>query len=215
MRDIPIFTGEHGVASLTLSQIPYKQEAYIRIQSSAEPDLLLQECVSFCKAVGAECIYFTGYDDHNYPCYTELFEMSVLRENLPDTDAALIPVQQDTVKKWTEIYNQRMAQVPTAAYMREQDGRRLLAAGNGYFVHRNGELLGIGIASGETIAAIASAVPGAGRDVLLALNHALSGERAVVEVASENKAACKLYDSLGFLPVRTITKWYRFHNTVM
>ena len=215
MRDIPIFTGEHGVASLTLSQIPYKQEAYIRIQSSAEPNLLLQECVSVCKAVGAEHIYFTGYDDHNYPCYTELLEMSVLRENLPDTDAALIPTQQDTIKTWMEIYNQRMTQVPTAAYMRDQDGKELLAAGNGYFVHRNESLLGIGIASGETISAIVGVVPGAGKDVLLALNHALSGERAVIEVASENKKARRLYDNLGFLPVRTITKWYRFCNPVM
>lgn len=215
MQDIPVFTSGHGIASLTLSQIPYKQEAYIRIQSSEAPERLLSECISFCRSAGAEHIYFCGYDNHAYPVYIELLEMATLREALPDTDALLIPVMANTIDKWIEIYNYRMKDVPTSAYMRQRDGKRLLGAGNGYFIHRNGELLGIGIASGETISAIATVVPGVGRDALLALNHALSGERVIVEVASENTAARRLYDSLGFLPVRTITTWYKFCEGVM
>ena len=208
MQDIPVFTGEYGVASLTLSQVPYKQEAYVRIQSAGEPEKFLQECAGFCKAVGAEKIYFCGYDEHDYPVYTELWEMAVSRDNLPDTDAALIPVQENTISRWMEIYNRRMKDVPASAYMRIQDGKKLIDSGNGYFVHRDKELLGIGIASGDTISAIVGTVPGAGREVLLALNHALSGDHAVVEVASVNILARKLYDRLGFLPVKTILKWY-------
>ena len=210
MRDIPIFTGEYGVASLTLSQVPYKQEAYIRIQSASDAERLLLECADFCKAVGAEKIFFTGYENHSYPVYTELLEMAVLRESLPDTDAALIPLQDKTLDKWVEIYNHRMQNVPASSYMRVQDGKKLLEAGNGYFVHRNGQLLGIGIASGDAVSAIASVLPGAGRDVLLALNHALFSERLIVEVASKNLAACRLYESLGFMTTKIILKWYQF-----
>ena len=54
MRDIPVFTTEYGVASLVLREIPYRQEAYISIQSSLQPEELLAECVSFCRACGAE-----------------------------------------------------------------------------------------------------------------------------------------------------------------
>ena len=210
MRDIPVFTGEYGIASLTLSQIPYKQEAYIRIQSALEPEQFLRECAGFCRAVGAERIFFTGYEDHTYPVYMELMEMAVLRESLPDTDAALMPLQEKMLSEWIEIYNSRMRGVPASSYMRAQDGKQLLAAGDAYFVHSDGQLLGIGVASGGTIQAIASVVPGAGRDVLLALNHALSADRVIVEVASENVAACKLYTSLGFLPTRVILRWYQF-----
>ena len=32
MRDFPIFSTETGVSSLTLKEIPYKKQAYIRIQ---------------------------------------------------------------------------------------------------------------------------------------------------------------------------------------
>ena len=43
MRDMPFFTTLSGVASLTLSQIPYTGKAYIRIQDSTEPEQFLRE----------------------------------------------------------------------------------------------------------------------------------------------------------------------------
>ena len=60
MRNIPVFTTEYGVGSLILREIPYRQEAYIRIQDTKEPEAFLGECVDFCKAAGAERIYGTG-----------------------------------------------------------------------------------------------------------------------------------------------------------
>ena len=60
MRDMPMFTTENGVASLTLNQIPYTKSAWIRIQNSVSPQALLEECIAFCKAVDAEYIYATG-----------------------------------------------------------------------------------------------------------------------------------------------------------
>lgn len=210
MRDIPVFTGQYGVASLCLSQVPYKQEAYIRIQSTQDSERLLQECADFCKAVGANKVFFTGYEHHSYAAYTEVWEMVASRESIPDTDAALMPLLEKNLDEWLEIYNRRMRDVPGSSYMRLQDGKRLIEAGNGYFVHRNGALLGIGVASGEKIDAVVGVVAGAGRDIVLALNHALSGDRAIVEVASENAAACRLYKAMGFVPTRMILKWYQF-----
>ena len=68
MKDIPLFTTEFGIASLTLNEIPYSRKAYFRIQDSAQPEQFVEECRDFCRAVGAEEIYATGheYGDDNY-----------------------------------------------------------------------------------------------------------------------------------------------------
>ena len=212
MRDIPMFIGEYGAASLILSQIPFKKEAYIRIQDSCDPKKLLVEAAAFCRCAGGEKIFFTGFCDHTFPCFCEIWTMRCLRSELPDTDAALIPMQEHTVEDWRQIYNDRMYNVSVASLMNSQQGKQLLASADAYFVHRQNVLLGIGIASGENIRALASVVPGAGRDVLLALNYALSGEIAVVEVASSNSAAIRLYRNLGFVPSQLVEKWYEFVN---
>ena len=54
MKDIDLFTTEYGIASLILKEIPYKGEAYIRLRETQQPELLLQECVRFCRRCGAE-----------------------------------------------------------------------------------------------------------------------------------------------------------------
>ena len=59
LKDIPMFDTETGVSTLVLKEIPYKQVAYVKVQS-VQPDGLkahLQECVSFCRMCGAERIY--------------------------------------------------------------------------------------------------------------------------------------------------------------
>ena len=77
MRDIPVFTTEYGVASLTLQDIPYRGTAYIKIQSTAQPKEFLDECVDFCIAAGAERVYAAGHDFlAAYPLHTALWQMS-------------------------------------------------------------------------------------------------------------------------------------------
>ena len=124
-------------------------------------------------------------------------------------DACLFPVTESTLSQWLDIYNQRMADVPNASYMDSSDGKALLGAGDGYFVHRNGELLGIGKASGEKIDAVASVVPGMGETVMMALMSVLTGETAWLTVADTNTRAVRLYQRMGFLPVQELTRWYR------
>jgi ribosomal protein S18 acetylase RimI-like enzyme len=58
------------------------------------------------------------------------------------------------------------------------------------------------------IESIIAVKPGAGRDVMLALCSSLSSERVVLEVASTNEKAIRLYEKLGFLKNAEISRWY-------
>lgn len=210
MQNIPVFTTPSGVASLTLKEIPYKGIAYIRIQASAQPLQMVKECVDFCRSAGAKCIYAAGDPVlEQYPLYTAIWRMECARACLPETDAAIFPVQQKTVETWRDIYNIRMKHVPNSATMSILDAQDMLKKGDGYFVHRGGTLLGIGKAGGGVIDAVISQVRGSGRDVLLALCKALSEDKVCVEVASVNEPAVRLYESLGFIRTAEISKWYK------
>lgn len=209
MRDIPVFATEYGVGSLVLREIPYRHEAYIRVQDTAQPAGFLQECVSFCRLAGAQKIYATGHDFlQNYPLHTAVWRMMCSMDGLPETNAMTVPVTAQTLAQWRAIYNEAMAPVPNASYMDSADAKKLLEQGNGYFVHTAGRLLGIGIASGETVQAVISVEKGAGREVLLALTHALSGDKVVLEVASANSRALRLYERLGFIKTSELSRWY-------
>lgn len=210
MKDIPVFTTEYGAASLILAQIPYREEGYIHVQSSLEPKLLLEECAQFLRACGAERIYATGKDlPPELPVYTVLVQMQIPREVLPETDAALWPVLPENINRWAEIYNQKTPQIPMGAWLTDSRRRELLESGEGYFVHRNGQLLGIGRVGGDTIHFVASVSPGAGADVVAALAHGSSEPVLRLTVASTNEKAVKLYENLGFVQTRQISAWYR------
>lgn len=209
MRDIPVFTTENGVASLILREIPYRGEAYIRIQDTACPEELMEECVSFCRIAGAEKIYATGHEYlQKFPLHTKVLQMVRSMDGLPETDAMTMPITDQTLEQWRQIYNEAMKPVDNASYMDMRGAKKLLQEGNGYFVHRDGELLGIGIAADETVHAVVSVKPGAGQDVLLALVHALFSERIVLEVASTNTRAICLYERLGFIATAELSTWY-------
>ena len=215
MQNIPVFTTENGVASLTLKEIPYTKKAYITLQNTQNPDSFLQECVDFCRAVGALQIYATGHIYlEKFPLHTTVCQMHRTLKDLPVTDAFLVPVQEGTIAQWQEIYNKRMQGISNAAYLTMQDAKKYLQAGSAYFVYNRESLLGIGIAAGDTIAGIASVLPGAGRDVLLALMHSLSSETVFLEVASDNLRAIGLYKRLSFQTTKEISRWYQIFKDV-
>lgn len=210
MKDIPVFDTEFGVASLFLREIPYRRRAHIKIQSSLEPEKLLAECIAFCRMCGAEWIDAAGHDYlEQYPLITALLAMQCPRGSIPETDACLFPVTEQTVARWLEIYNERMAHIPNAAYMDSADGRELLKTGDGYFVHRNGELLGIGKAAGDFIDTVISVKPGAGETVVQALSSLLTGETVRLMVAGANEKAVRLYERMGFVKTKELVRWYR------
>lgn len=209
MKDFPVFTTEYGVASLVLREIPYQGCAYVTIRDSLEPEKLLAECVSFCRICGAEAVYASGHESlSSYPLHTALWEMRCLTSELEDTDAALWPVQAETLEQWRGIYNEKVVKVPNGAWMTERDAQQMLAKGEGYFVHRGETLLGIGKVSGAALEWVAAVRPGAGRDVVCALAHGVTEEMVSLTVASNNTKAVGLYESLGFVRAREFSRWY-------
>lgn len=209
MKDFPVFTTEYGVASLILREIPYQGIAYIFIRDSLEPEKLLEECVSFCRLCGAETILAKGHDFlEQYPLYTVLWEMRCDISLLPETEACLLPVQEKTLEEFRRIYNSKISQVPCGAWMTEKDGKEMLEKGTGYFIHRGGELLGIGMADGGEVPWVASVKPGRGRDVVCALAHAMTEDTISLTVASANEKAVRLYESLGFVKTKEISRVY-------
>ncbi len=210
MKDIPVFDTAYGVASLFLREIPYRQRAHIRIQSSLEPEKLLEECIGFCRACGAEWCDASGHAYlEKYPLITALYSMQCDKNAIGETDACLFPVTEKTVGRWLEIYNQRMADIPNAAFMDSWDGRELLKTGDGYFIHRDGELLGIGKAKDDFIDTVISVMPGMGETAVKALASILNGETVRLTVAGANERAVRLYERMGFVKTRELSRWYR------
>lgn len=209
MKDFPVFTTEYGVASLILKEIPYQEIAYVIIQDALEPEKLIAECRNFCRICGARQIYAKGHAAlESRPLYTALWEMRCQTRAIPDTDAALWPVQEQTIGAWRKIYNEKVKRIPNGAWMTEADGADMLRTGDGYFIHREKTLLGIGRASGGRIDLVAAVQPGAGRDVTAALAHAVTGDSVSLMVASANEKAIRLYEKLGFIKTSEISRWY-------
>lgn len=212
MRDFPIFTTEYGVSSLYLKEIPYKKEAYIRIRDVQEGFFAehLAECVSFCRIAGAEHIFAADSEElAEYPPYTSILEMRgtawVDSEKLEN----LFPVTEETISQWRQICNERMRGIACSATQTAADEKEILSSGGAYFVHRNGELLGIGWVKDPELLAVAAVKPGAGERVMHTLMSLVEGDRMTLEVASTNERAIRLYEKLGFVRTAEKTRWHR------
>ena len=210
MRDFPVFTTQFGVASLVLREVPYTGRAYITLQSTLEPEALIQECVEFCVAVGAEEIFGSGHGYlEKFPFHTSVLKLQCDCEVLGDTDALLWPVNSDTMERWRELYNQKSTRIPNGAYLSQRELIKLLTDSCAYFVHRDHKLIGTGLVSRDEILWVSSVAAGMGADVVRALVHGITSETVTLEVASENKKAIDLYQRLGFVVIEERSRWYR------
>lgn len=212
MKDFPMFTTEYGVASLLMKEIPYKETAYIIIQSSQQPEELLAECISFCRICGAEKIYAAGHAYlERYPLHSIIYEMQ--GEAQPDESkvAHLWPVTKETVGQWREICNRRMHPIDNSATLESWDEKEIVEKGDAYFVHRDGALLGIGWIRDGELQEIASVVPGSGEAVLHTLMSILPGQVLKLQVVSTNFRAISLYERSGFIKTAEESRWYQVH----
>ena len=211
MKDFPVFTTETGVASLILKEIPYRNLAFIHVLDVQPGGLkaLLEECVGFCRMAGAERILAKGHKElTEYPLHSIVFKMSM--PLLPtEPEANLWPVTEDTVSSWRELYNQKMRGVDNHATLTSRDEKTILSSGGAYFVHREGQLLGIGWLEGSELLALASTVPGMGETVARTLFTAVNGDRVTLEVVSTNRRAIRLYEKMGFVTTGEVSRWYR------
>ena len=210
MKDFPMFDTEFGIASLVLKEIPYKGIAYIILREVWDPENLLKECVSFCRMCGAEIICASGHEIlENYPLYTTVLEMQGEAAVEKAALKSLFPVTETTVTQWRNLYNEKMRPIDNAATMTAFDEKRIVESGGAYFVHDHGELLGIGWLADTELLAVAAARPGAGRVVLNTLMSLSEGARMRLEVASTNERAIRLYEKMGFIPTKEISRWYK------
>lgn len=211
MKDFPVFTTDYGVSSLILREIPYRQEAYIHIQD-VQPEGFeehLKECISFCRMAGAERIYVK---DHvllkDCPVHTVIYEMRGTAWVDHSKLEHLFPVTEQTVSRWRSIMNERMRCVDNGATLTSKDEKEILESGGAYFVHHSGELLGVGWLKDTELALVAGVKPGAGERIMHTLMSVLEGTGMTLQVASTNHRAIRLYEKLGFLKVREISRWY-------
>ena len=210
MKNFPVFPTSHGAASLTLKEIPYRREAYIKIQSTQEPELLLEECIGFCTACGAERIYASGHDFlEQFPLHTSVYQMKGCLFLSEEESPSMFPVTEATVSKWREIYNDKMQRVDNASTLEARDESEILRSGGAYFVHRSGELLGIGWLVEDKLAAMAAVKPGAGEMVCKAMQSLIPQQTITLEVATTNQKAIRLYERQGFLKTEELSRWYR------
>lgn len=211
MRDFPVFTTDFGVSSLILREIPYRREAYIHMQD-VQPDGFsehLRECVSFCRMAGAERIYAAGHAAlEAYPQYTAVLEMRGTAWVDQQKLKSLFPVTEQTVSRWRSIMNERLREVDNAATLTAADEKKILQSGGAYFVHQEGELLGVGWMEDTKLLQVAAVKPGVGELVMHSLMSLVEGADMTIEVASTNTRALRLYEKLGFLTVRDVMQWY-------
>ena len=212
MKDFPVFTTDWGVSSLILREIPYREEAYIHIQD-VQPEGFeehLKECVSFCRMAGAERVYATGSQLlQAYPEYMSVYEMRGTAWVDPEKLQNLFPVTDTTVSRWRGLMNERLRPVDNAATLTAFDEKKIVQSGGAYYIHRNGELLGLGWMEDTKLLLVAAVKPGAGETVMHSLMSLVEGADMTIEVASTNDRAIRLYEKLGFMKTREVVKWHK------
>ena len=211
MRDFPFFTTEYGVSSLVLKEIPYRSEAYIRILDVQSEFFRehLQECISFCRMCGAERIYAQGSEKlESYPLYTAVYEMKGTALPAEEKTASLFPVTEETIGQWRTVYNRAMRSVDNAGTLESRDEKKILESGSAYFVHAEGDLLGIFWLEDNKLLAIAAVKKGVGDTLMHTMMSLRPEEQLHLEVASTNGRAIRLYERSGFLKTAELSRWY-------
>lgn len=211
MKDFPLFTTDYGIASLILKEVPYRELAFIHIRE-VQPggfEEHLKECVSFCRMVGAERILAKGHEElDRYPLHSIVYKMSMPLETR-EPEACLWPVTEETVTAWREIYNKGMRPFDNHATMTAHDEKKILQSGGAYFVHRDGQLLGIGWMEGNELLAVVSCVTGMGETVARTLFTTVEADTVTLQVVSTNERAIRLYERMGFIKTGEVSRWYR------
>jgi len=211
MKNIPVFTTPHGIATLILREIPYSGRAYILPQSAFTSEAeLVRECAEFCRAAGAGQVFAkldAAIEGASFQCEIwELTRTGPLPQ--PKCELELTAVTAENCEDYRCLYNEKFAQVDNAAYCDRTDAARLAEEGGWLYVS-GGEILGLGQVQGDELRAIATAQKGLGFDLAIALMKKLETDEVRLSVASSNAPALQLYERLGFEKTAVRSRWYR------
>lgn len=217
MNNIPVFTAQGGTATLILREIPISGKAYILLRTvlPGQAENLAAECASFCKMCGAEEI-FASWEDGDLPFLApayDIYLLHVAKSALPEGKPVhLVPMTPENDAIYQRIYNRCFSSVSHAlSYDRGQIARIYREHQRAFLaLDENERPYGIGELHGDELAAIA-VLPkyrGRGMDLAISLLHLCPGEDLHVTVASDNEAAMRLYEKLGFHLGGVESKWY-------
>lgn len=214
MKDIPVFTGAHGIATLVLKEIPWSGCGYVIVRSIwTDAEAFLRECLGFCRACGAEQVYACWEcealpAEHAY----DMLRLEREKEGLP-MGAPLEPevLTKENSEEFLQVYDRCFRNVPNAASYGEKDVKRLLGEDTAWLVHREGVCAGIAEISKEGLEAVAvlPAYRGLGYDLTLAVLAMVPSKTIRLKTASTNDRAMALYHRLGFCETEVLSRWWR------
>lgn len=220
MNNIPIFMSQGGTATLILQEIPHKRTAYILLRTTLPESLqlMIDECAAFCRDCGAEHC-FVAAPEHDTalpgPRTHTILRMTVNKSSLPlqQEPFFLKPITPDNDSIYQRIYNRCFQQVSNAVTYDRAQIQRIYREKQQAFLALTPDSTpcGIGELHGNVLAAV-GLLPeyrGHGRDLVLELLQHCPGPEITLTVASDNPAALKIYQSLGFAVTGTESVWYR------
>lgn len=218
MQNIPIFTAEHGLASLILREIPYSGRAYVMVRSvwKGRTQALLEECRQFCCAAGAQEV-FASWDLEDLPARHayDVLELSRPREGLPLPAEPVEPepLSEANAAEYLDIYNRCFRGLPGAASYGREDMRRLMGKNLAFLAKRRGRYAAVAELGAGRLAGVA-VLPefhGLGHDWALTVLARLETPELTLRVASTNARALALYRRLDFGGDRTVSRWWRLN----
>ena len=213
MKDIPIFTGENGVAMLILREIPHQHRAYVMLRTVWRLQPFLAECRDFCRMAGAEIVYVTGQEDlSNLPFVHAMERWTCRRADLPPLaePVELTPLDDGNRETFRTIYNRLFAQIPNAATCTSQELERIQREERAALAVVDGQVAGLAQWTDGRLEAIGvePEFRGLGYRLALTVLHRMTTEMVELQVSSANQRALALYQRLGFTRSETLSRWY-------
>lgn len=216
MKNIPMFTSSYGLATLILKEIAWNGRAYVLVRSvwNDQTAALLDECRSFCRAVGAEEIY-ASWDAEELPAEHawDMIDMACPKSALP-APRQTVELEQatpETAEDYLRIYNQCFRDVPAAASYDRKSLEPLYGEELIWLAKVRGQYAAVAEISKEGLEGIA-VLPefrGLGYDLAAAVLRMVPSTEVRLKVASTNVRARRLYDRLGFAETGISRRWYR------
>ncbi len=219
MNNIPLFTGQHGLASLIFRELSTFGRAYVLVKAiwNDQAAAFLQECRQFCDAVGAEEVYVT-YELEALPAphAYDILIMSRPKAGLPAPTGCITlePLTRENADVFLHIYNSRFREVPSARHYDRDDLKKRYGQDTCWLARVDGRYAAMAEISETDLEAIA-VLPefhGLGCDWALTVLPMIPRKDLQLRVADSNEAALRLYRRLGFQVTGIKSRWWKLEK---